>query len=424
MRRYTVASLLTLMSLLMTGCGGCQGCQGPAPEDEPVVIDEAEPVVEPEGPDPVDLMLESLRRLAEKCEVPARIAITDCEGDELAQHQALIREHGLAVLPALPEALTERDEEIKRAAAFTLREYIEPLLHREDPSQIQERTARRLLVVLGDRSPSADRVLLESVGAAVAIGTAAGVHEQVREFIQKYDPAISNAHMLVRAEALRAAMEYGRMAYVDLVKEAAASDSRRLQRAAFDAVWRMKDWTPEEAQELCGWAVEYLPTEDDEKWRGRQAQLLLRCPDEERWRGRLLEEAERRYAAGTFKRPFSDVIRDVCPRGASELARGAGSMCERARALHIKMAQDPNLESKRRAHAMSTLSQQWPDAQTLALLEGFQDIKDPMLAKRAEITIKRVKRLSGIGREEEEEGAEGAGAEGAEDDPSAGEANP
>lgn len=389
--------IVLAFAVTAAGCGSCGGCEE---EATPVVIDEAEdlgvaeePDLEDEG-DAVREMRDALMAAAKNCEVTSRNKLANCQGGERLALRAVVGKHGPAVLPALSNGINNRDLALRRVTAHTMTNFFSRALAtaHEDGEEIDPAQARELIEALYDLSPRLDLVLHDAAGVAVEVGTLAGVDEEVRALIEHLDPAKSKAMMWVRANAIKHVMVYGRLRHFELVKQAAASEKGALEVAAFDAAWNMPSWTPAESSEVCAWAATFLP-KSKPQWRAKHARLLLRCTDEpDSWRGKLIDEAEARREKGTYARPYSDIVRLVCPSGDTELPRGAGSTCARARAFQEALLADASASADNRAYAMSVLSMHWRDERTRDLIRGYLQSSDKKLAQRARRALKRVER--------------------------------
>ena len=387
MPRYTHAITAALFVALFAQA--CSSQKDPSPEPtKPTTTPEPAPEV-PAEKTTAEKMTDALAQVASSCEVTLTNEIKNCQGDQLNALTKLITSSDLSYLPALTQAIQSKDANTRRAAAFVFKRGVLSTLAKSDKETLNKDHIRDLLEAIQTLPATVDRTPHDSIGAAIALATAAGMDEEGIAMLSIFDPANSRSHRAVYSKGIESIMIHGRMKHFELVQGAAEIDEAFVQRAAFEAVLRMPNMTEEESAIVCPWAHGYLSKDPDNKWEAKQAAIMLKCTDEDKWRGLLLEDAKARVAAGTYKRPYADVIRYACRKG-KDIPEGPKTTCGETHAFLVSVLKNKKLDTDNRMFALSSIAFRWPTKDSLALFKPYEDDKDEALAKRARSTIARV----------------------------------
>jgi hypothetical protein len=183
-------------------------------------------------------------------------------------------------------------------------------------------------------------------------------------------------------------MAYGRLQVFPKIQELAKDPSTAVVLAALESPRNMKDWTAQEQAAICPWIVGYL---DDKRppVSGNATAALSNCSGE--YVDALLKKIEGSLQQGDFSFVHSTALRDLCRKTAGAVAaRASAAQCERVRALQERVAANSKLPVRVRAMTLSALAQQWPDKQTLKLLQKYEKAKEPEIKEAATRSVKRV----------------------------------
>ena len=189
----------------------------------------------------------------------------------------------------------------------------------------------------------------------------------------------------VKSKILTSLMTYGRGEVFPRVKEEAekakAAKDTKMLVAALNAPRNMYKPSEEEKALFCPWALSYLGHEDPSV-ADVSGRLMVRCRGE--YIDKLLEEGEKRLAAGKFVPPFSQVFREPCfsmMKGVIDEAAQA-EQCEKVYAFLEKVANDEKVDSKVRGLALWNIYYQKRDQETYDLLGKYKDHEDEEIKKR------------------------------------------
>jgi hypothetical protein len=123
----------------------------------------------------------------------------------------------------------------------------------------------------------------------------------------------------------------------------------------------------------------------------RAAGLLANCSGE--FIDRLLSVGEGLVRDKKITRVQLSAYRDLCsPRRERQPGGGDDAQCERNRKMLSDVVASKDLDEKARAMALSAVSYQWPDEQTLKLAKRFENAPEEQLKQRAVETVKRIER--------------------------------
>lgn len=192
----------------------------------------------------------------------------------------------------------------------------------------------------------------------------------------------------LRTTAIRYLMTHGRLQAFPRVQEFAKLPDVQVALAALESPANMYAWTAEEQAAICPWAATFL--EDPRAPIAAKAgSLLSNCSGEHV--DRLLDVAEASLKKGDFTSARVGAFRDLCaahrrarPDGASE------KQCDRARKLLEDVVQAKALVDQARTAALAALAYQWPDKDTLKLVNKLAKDPNKSLAENATRTAARI----------------------------------
>lgn len=148
----------------------------------------------------------------------------------------------------------------------------------------------------------------------------------------------------------------------------------------------MYNATDAEKAEYCPWAQSYLG-DGDARVATEAGYDMVNCKG--KYIDALLDEAEKRVAAGTLKAPFATVLRDPCfevPGGFAPRA-GTPGQCDRLFALLEAAANEKKLDDETRANALFNIFHQRRDKKTLDVMRKYENSPVKAVAARAKEAI-------------------------------------
>lgn len=378
-RGYQSLSALVALAVLV----GCPSGSPRTPDSESTGVDAAVdvPVAVPEPSSSVALDTELdalLGRMASECKFvgpggsPRACAALDKEADKT------VHDHGIDTLDTLTEALLNAPRKKRLAAGWLIltnypSSVLGPAARR--PQSFSEESVRRLLdAVRKNRTKGEGAHTYSEV--AVNLAVIKGMNDEARAMIDALDDET------VKGNAIKGLMRYGRLNNIELVKKYAADPNPTIRKAALGAPATISQWSNADKRVLCPWMLKYLP----EPHTQILANAMLTCGGE--YIDKLLDEAEVRVRAGTYKRPFAFAIREVCSRTFfGQKKSRSPEQCERTHKFLTDLVENTQAAAAVRAFALSSIAYSWRDAQSLKLMRRYEKSKNPELRKAAKREI-------------------------------------
>jgi hypothetical protein len=335
------------------------------------------------GGDPAIVV--ELQKLAESCEVAVETSAVRCKERELRKYVRDLTKSAKTrteALSTLAKALLAEDKKLVSVTANILYDgYRASFGSNAAPGSVSKEDALALIEAL----PKLDRPqALQVVPAAVH---ASMLSEQADALFAAVE---QSKHAKLPSVAYRYVMTYGRMQVFPKVQELGKSKDVDSVLAAIESPRGMQNWTPEEQALVCPWAEGFL-THDRAAVGARAAGLLANCSGE--FIDRLLSVGEGLVRDKKITRVQLSAYRDLCsPRRERQPGGGDDAQCERNRKMLSDVVASKDLDEKARAMALSAVSYQWPDEQTLKLAKRFENAPEEQLKQRAVETVKRIER--------------------------------
>lgn len=275
---------------------------------------------------------QAIKAVVENCKIETRYGNAEnCADKEDEKLDELIEEKGQAAsLGSLAVALGAEDEETRSIAADRLYDNFRSVSDLEkNPESIDKAAVDLLIENLGK---------YEEYGSFYAARSAAFLAMLTGKQDKLYAMLDSHPNDAVQTEGYGSIMRYGRLAGFPKVKELVASGDEKIAGAVAYAPRDMYNYTDEEKQEVCEWAVGNLQHEN-ERVAAASAQILaLRCQGE--YIDKMLDEAERRAEADELKRPFASALTNFtfsCQSAFGSDPTGSEEQCKRKEELKARI---------------------------------------------------------------------------------------
>lgn len=321
----------------------------------------------------------------------------ECPDKEQEKYDQLLYKKGPAALDTIIAIFVDKSQspQHRQLAAHALNGPLQGAFGKIAKGQGEANVAafEALSKAVQEEDPSdSEKLAIATVTSAVHLGNLAKKFDEVRTFINSFDPAKGNDHMWIRYHAVDRAMTYGRMELFELVKSHAEHENTNLQRAAFAAPRNMPDWSDEEDTTICTWAEGFI-SKEDKAWNAGPTWVLLRCKDREKYANMIIEEAKKRGKDGTFARPFIFAFRELCSRGFfGSGTKTSDEQCARAKKLLLIATDDEKLPEFERAMALSSIAYQWRDEESLKLMKKYTKHKNAEIAKMAKQEVEMLEK--------------------------------
>lgn len=344
-----------------------------------------------------DNSLQAVEAVASKCTLGEDHIPASCSGGELKALQKLVGKQRMKALPGLMDALEHEDTAVQQVAGFAFKAYVPYVLGdaaeldytiRGDDKRvapIDTKLSQRIIARAMTYKPDTDHMARFTLDAAIDMGTLAGLDDEVRALIKRFDPNKNKTNEQLFYQGMKRVMRFGRMRYFEETSALATHTIPSLQLTAFEAPLLMNTWNNGESDTICAWAGEMM-RKDRPTWNAGPARLMLRCNKANTWRNILLDEATRRYNAGALTRSFNNVLCRVCVPAIHNQYPAAGkTVCDRGEALFARMTTDTqkNLGSEERKQLLQCMLNQWSDTPSLEHLATLKNDRDPGVAKLA-----------------------------------------
>lgn len=341
---------------------------------------------EPAIPADVDQELfKLLEQAAVDCKVAdARQRIT-CNGGEknaLALSFNKGERDRIAALPTLVYALKSEDEKLRALSAAVLyASFRTGLGPQAKKGAVKSEAASDFLKVTLALS---DPLAMQAIPAATHASMLAG---NAKELIAALSPEVP---VQVRTMAYRYLMVYGRLDAFETIRTLGSDPGAAVVLSAIESPRNMREWTSEEQEAVCPWAVGFL---DDTRPPvvGNAMAVLSNCAGKEL--DELLERLEQTLKEKQFSFIHSTALRDVCGAARTRREKGAtDEQCDKVRRLQEKALKDADVKGRVRAMCLSSLAYNWPDEKTLAVARALKKDSDADVERTANQVITRLER--------------------------------
>lgn len=338
----------------------------------------------PPVPANVDVkLLETLKEVAKSCEESASHARIECNG---AAKTALVSSFNrdqrsrVKALPTFTHVLASSDKKLQALGAAVLYAAFRVTLGPEaKPGSVSPDDARALL---GAVSALPETISMSATPALTHAMMLSGQGPLLFKGLTADKP------LQVRTMAYRFVMVYGRMTMFDQIKELAKDKEQGIVLAALESPRNMQNWSAEEQDAVCPWAMSFL---DDQRppVASNATALLSSCG------GTHLDELLKRVEQAVVDKRYSFVhatsLREMCRGTTARSGRGASEdQCKRARVIQEKAVQSTQLPARVRALTLNGLGSRWPDKQTLQIVKKLKLDAAPEVKQSAERLEKRI----------------------------------
>lgn len=349
-------------------------------------------------------LMGQIQGLAKTCDVEAASSALKCKKGEqrkLVAEFAKQKTRADAV-KTLAEALRDRDPKIQTVAANLLHLGFRSSLGQDaKQGEVSPEVAKGLISAVQELpKPQASQALPAAVHAAMLSGQQEALFKMLE----------ARANDKLAPVAYRYLMTHGRLGAFDKVKQLVAGDQLDVALSAAASPNSMRNWTPEEEKQICTWANELLG-DSRVGIATRAAALLGQCSGA--FVDTLLARGEQLLKEGKLSQAQVTPFREVCSASrrrttGEEQPKVSDEQCQRNRKFLEKVLTSKDVDARTKAMVLSALAHQWPDAETLKLMQKYEKDPNPELAKRAGDMVKRLDRKSAPAGEKRGAGAGGA----------------
>ena len=338
----------------------------------------------PPVPANVDVkLLEKLKEVAKSCEENPSHARIDCNS---AEKNALVSSFNrgersrVKALPTFTHIFASSDKKLQALGAAVLYAAFRVTLGPEaKPGSVSPEDARALLSAVSALPEQTSMSAMPAVTHAMMLSGQGPL---------LFKGLTADKSLQVRTMTYRFVMVYGRMTMFDQIKELAKDTEQGIVLAALESPRNMQDWSAEEQDAVCPWAMSFL---DDPRppVASNATALLSSCG------GPHLDELLKRVEQTVVDKRYSFVhatsLREMCRGTALKNGRGASEeQCKRARTIQEKAVQSTQLPARVRALTLNGLGSRWPDKQTLQIVKKLKLDAAPEVKQAAERLEKRI----------------------------------
>ncbi len=200
---------------------------------------------------------------------------------------------------------------------------------------------------------------MQAIPAAVHGVTLSGQTHLIHEKLTNDVP------IQVRTMAYRYLMVYGRLEAFERIKELSSDPGMAVVLSSVESPRHMEDWTANEQEAICPWAVTFL--EDDRApVAGNAMAVLSNCAGEQL--DALLERIDQTLEDEQFSFIHSTALRETCERkGKSKERDATARQCKHVRKLQERASLASEVQPRVRAMSLSNVAYTWPDKESLKL---------------------------------------------------------
>lgn len=290
-------------------------------------------VIQCKGKVPVDReIMDAIKAAASKCSVDMRYAfVRNCQSSEDVKLSDIISTKAVPVsLATISVALNDPDEKIRVVACKLLyREIRDNISSIENNiEKISPATVENLIKGTANIKGYVAMYAAEAVThIAILKGHDIALYKMLKEHPQE----------VVRVHGYSHLMRFGRLKVFGIVKELAKSTEPRMVIAALDAPRNMYNYTDEEKNAICPWALSYL-NNDDPQVAFRAGATLNLCAG--KFIDAVLDECEKKAVRGGLKAPFSFLLTNFtfsCKEMYGSPPTGTKEQCARREVLKKKI---------------------------------------------------------------------------------------
>ena len=375
-------SLLVAVAIAATGSMSCSDDEATATgtaieeeaQEDPEVWEASDTIEElPAIPEPNPELVDLLRRIAKGCTVEAKNK-AEVESGKLDGKRA-----DADCLKGYHKTFSAW---IKKNPREDILETIVGIYYLQEKAEIKKVSAQLFITVFGILDPELREINATRTVARLALRIIADTNDEMTVALT---PSVTQAATLageqnplywvldnhpsdkVRFLGYRALMYHGRMAAFPRLRRVAEEEGTLLKMAALESVVGMPNPEREEKVVFCPWALEYLKNEDP-NIAGAAAKVTLLCGPA--YLNKLVEEGEKRRAAGKFLPPLSDVYASIC-RGYQPNQNGE-EICQANFALLRRVIDTESLPPSVRSRALFNIFRQRKDKVMVQLTKRYQ----------------------------------------------------
>jgi hypothetical protein len=322
-------------------------------------------------------LLETLKEVAKTCEESAGHARIDCSSSE---KNALVssfnrgERNRVKALPTFAYILASSDKKLQALAAAVMYAAFRVTLGPDaKPGSVSPEDARALQSAVSALPETTAMPAMPAVTHALMLSGQGPL---------LFKGLTADKSLQLRTMAYRFLMVYGRLTVFDQIKELAKDPEQAIVLAALESPRNMQDWSPEEQDVVCPWALSFL---DDPRQpvASNAMALLSNCGGSQL--DELLKRVEKTVVDKQYSFVHATALREMCRETRTQSQRGATEeQCKRARAIEEKVVRSTQLPPRVRALTLNALGSRWPDKQTLQLVKKLKLDAAPEVKQAAE----------------------------------------
>lgn len=348
----------------------CLACDksGPTPDEttQPKTTEQKDKPKEPNAFDrpwslasakvsPQPDLLEMLNKFVKSCQwtVEQRNVVPECTRLSTEQLDGMMAKLGGNAMGTVLTLMSSDEPNARKAATWVINRYLtNDALARVAYTPTSNEMARLRELI----KQSLPKVGVPMMRVYVVVQTLNKKPEMALGFADKI------ADDMIRAEAYRQAMVFGRLSTFPTIKKRVVDAPDPVRRAALQAPLLMANWQPAEQDAICPWAQKML-RRVDRHLRAWPPKLLRRCPAP--YMASLLDTLSNVVEQNDYGDGILGSYDYLCGPNAQTAMNHA--QCERLRKMLTTILKQESIKDQPRMMAMGALIHQWPDAQTFKL---------------------------------------------------------